>query len=83
MASLRNLAIGILHAHGFRNIAAACVATPATPPESYHSSASQACEPVIPALCRDPGLLHNDDESEPWLVAADKRSGRHLSDRGL
>jgi hypothetical protein len=32
MASLRNLAIGILRLHGCCNIARPCAATPATPP---------------------------------------------------
>jgi Transposase DDE domain len=33
-----------------------CAATPATPPESCHCLALQAHEPVIPTLCRRPGV---------------------------
>jgi DDE_Tnp_1-associated/Transposase DDE domain len=56
MASLRNLAVGILRACGQRNIAAALRRNARdAPPESCHCSASQAREPVIPALCRGPG----------------------------
>jgi predicted transposase YbfD/YdcC len=56
MASLRNFAIGILRLHGCRNIAAACAATPATPPAPSHSWASPADEADTPALCRGPGV---------------------------
>ena len=47
-------------------------ATPATPPESCPCSASQAREPVIPALCRDPG--------QEWTAqwAAFRADGRGL-----
>jgi hypothetical protein len=51
MASLRNLVIGILRAHGDRNLAAALRRNAATPPESCHSLASPAHEPDTPALC--------------------------------
>jgi len=54
MASLRNLAIGTLRAHGDRNIAAALRRTPATPPEPYPYWASPAREPDTPTLCRGP-----------------------------
>src|SRR5829696_2918558 len=39
-------------------------ATPATPPESYHSWASQARETDTPALCRGPGLYVAADHQE-------------------
>jgi hypothetical protein len=48
MASLRNLAIGILRRHGHRNIAPRCAATPTTPPQSRHRVPSQAHEPDPP-----------------------------------
>jgi hypothetical protein len=48
MASLRNLAIGLLRRHGDRNIAAALRYHAVTPPASYHSSASQVREPDTP-----------------------------------
>jgi hypothetical protein len=50
MASLRNLAIAALGAHGHRTIAAALRYTPATPPASYPCSAASAGEPDKPAL---------------------------------
>jgi hypothetical protein len=43
-----HLAIGILRGHGDCNIAAACAATPATPPESCPCWASQAVKPNGP-----------------------------------
>jgi hypothetical protein len=45
MATLRNLAIGILHLRGWHNIVQRCAATPATPPESCHCLAPPAYEP--------------------------------------
>ena len=49
MASLRNLAIGILQAHGHRNIAAALRYYAATPPGSCPCWASPARETDQPA----------------------------------
>jgi predicted transposase YbfD/YdcC len=55
MASLRNLAIGILRLHGHRNTAAALRRNARAPLDCCHSLASQAHEPDTPALCRGPG----------------------------
>ena len=54
MASLRNLAIGILRAEATATSPLRCAATPATPPESYRCWASQAHEPNTAALCGGP-----------------------------
>jgi hypothetical protein len=55
MASLRNLAIGILRAHGQRNIAAALRRYARDATRSHQCVASQAREPDTPALHRRPG----------------------------
>src|SRR6266487_556840 len=55
MASLRNLAIGILRSHGHRNIAAALRYYARDATRVLPCSASQAREPDTPALCRGPG----------------------------
>jgi hypothetical protein len=54
MASLRNLAIGILRPTATATSPPRCAATPATPPESCHGLASPACEPDQPALTETP-----------------------------
>ena len=54
MASLRNLAIGILRARGDRNIAAALRRNARDATRVLHCLASQAREPDTPALCRGP-----------------------------
>jgi predicted transposase YbfD/YdcC len=53
MASLRNLAIGILQAHGTATSPPGCAATPATPPGSCPCWASPAREPGQARACRD------------------------------
>jgi hypothetical protein len=50
MASLRNLAIGSCAPMATATSPPPCAATPATPPESCHSWASQAREPTCPHL---------------------------------
>jgi hypothetical protein len=50
MASLRNLAIGILRRHGHRNIAAALRRNARDATRVLPSSASQTREPDTPAL---------------------------------
>jgi hypothetical protein len=47
MASLRNLAIGILRLAATATSPPPCAATPATPPESCHCLASPAHEPTL------------------------------------
>jgi hypothetical protein len=60
MASLRNLVIAILRAHGDRNTAAALRRNARDATALSHSLASQTREPDTPAICRghgDVGLI--------------------------
>jgi len=52
MASLRNLAIGILRLHGDRNLTAALRRDARAPPDPSHSWASPAHETDTPALAK-------------------------------
>jgi len=68
MASLRNLAIGILRAPATATSPLRCAATPATPPDPWRFSASPAHDCDIPARCR--GLMVLAAEASLALVAA-------------
>jgi hypothetical protein len=73
MASLRNLAIAVLGAHGHRNIAAALRYTPATPPASYPARHHQPVNPTSPHLPRpwDRGCrVAERSYLMPWLSLA-------------
>jgi hypothetical protein len=83
MASLRNLAIGILKHQGTTNIAKRYATTPATPTDPSHSSASPHPKPtfrhfagaVVEGLARDWRFeLHVVENSTGGVLVFDTRS---------
>jgi hypothetical protein len=70
MASLRNLTIGILRAHGHRNIAAALRRNARDATRVLPLLGITAVNPNTPALCRGPGLFR---ACRAWLERSCRR----------